>query len=144
MARETIKKLQQQMKLQQNIETMMQLNSQYVKAAQDLEVEYQFQRALKAIIEGQFDEAFERLKKIADKNYAKAQEKSGHMYERGMGVDINYQKAIEWYLKSIKNGNPAAYTRLGFIYERGLGVRQSFDKAIELGDHHGQSRLGVL
>jgi TPR repeat protein len=150
-ARQTINGLQEQMKQEKSTETLMQLNSQYVEAARDLEVEYQFQRAVKAIIEGRFDESFNLLKALADKNYSKAQAKLGQMYERGTGVERDYAKAAEWYLKSIKNGNATAYARLGFLYERGLGVRQDIGNAAklyrqsaDLGSPLGQSRLGRL
>jgi TPR repeat protein len=150
-ARSLIRDLHDQMKTQKNSRVLATLSNQYVDAARDLEVEYQYQRALREIIDGNFDEAFELLKVLADKNYSRAQSKLGHMYERGMGVDTDYKKAAEWYLKSIKNGNATAYARLGFIYERGLGVKQNFDRAAELyrhsaesGSPHGQSRLGRL
>lgn len=150
-ARHTIRQLQIEMHEKHDEKELMQLNNDYVNAARDLEVEYQYQRALKAIIEGSFDEAFNLLKDLADKDYANAQSKLGHMYERGMGVEVNYHEAANWYLKSIGNGSSTAYARLGYIYERGLGVKQDYDRAAalyaqssELGSPHGKSRLGRL
>jgi TPR repeat protein len=150
-ARRTINELQEKMKQQTNTEALMELNNLYVDATRDLEVEYKYQRALKAIIEEKFSEAVDLLHELADKGYSSAQSKLGHMYERGMGVGVDYKKAVEWYLKSIKNGNATAHARLGFIYERGLGVRQDYYKAAELYKHsaeqdnpQGQSRLGRL
>lgn len=150
-ARNKITRLQKELKEQKDPKTLASLNSDYVKAARDLEVEYEFQRAMKAKIEGKFEESYQLLKKLADKNYAAAQSRLGHMYERGMGREVDYQKAVRWYLKAIENGYTQAYSRLGFIYERGLGVPQSFRKAIELYQKgvalecpHAQSRLGWL
>lgn len=150
-ARQTIKDLQQQMQQQKNIETLAHLNSRYVEAAKDLEVEYQYQRAVKAIIENKFGEAFQLMLTLAEKNYPKAQSRLGHMYERGLGTEPDYTKAASWYLKAIESGHTTAYARLGFIYERGLGVRKDLNKAVRLyrlaaeqGNPHGQSRLGHL
>ncbi|HEB81307.1 MAG TPA: hypothetical protein ENJ11_00430, partial [Gammaproteobacteria bacterium] len=150
-ARKTIRSLQQQMKRQKDAAVLAGLNREYVRAAQDLEVEFQYQRAIRQIVNGQFDQAFSQLKELADKNYPAAQAKLGHMYERGMGMAVDYDKAAQWYLKAIKNGNVRALAHLGFLYERGLGVRRDLDRARELyqqaadsGDHSGQSRLAML
>jgi len=150
-SRKTIKELQYKMKQQKDEKVLAKLNKDYVKAARDLEVEHMFQRAMHANINGEFEEGFNLLKQLANKNYVKAQSRLGHMYERGMGLKVDYKKAADWYLKSINNGSSNAYARLGFLYERGLGVRQNFKRAAELyktsadmGSRHGQSRLGRL
>jgi len=150
-ARKNIEKLQQEMQRQKNTPAIAALNQQYVKAAQNLEVEYQYQHAIRAIVDGNFKEAFSLLNKLAEKNYARAQSKLGHMYERGMGLEVDYGKAAKFYLQSIKNGSATAMARLGFLYERGLGVRRDVARAIKLyqqavdrGNYQGQSRLAEL
>lgn len=150
-ARTKIENLQSELKKQKDASVLAKLNSDYVSAARDLEVEYEFQRAMQAKVEGKFKESFEILTRLADKNYAAAQSRLGHSYERGLATEIDYHKAVEWYLKSIKNGYPTAFSRLGFIYERGLGVRQNYRKAlelyekgVELGSADAMSRLGWM
>jgi len=150
-ARQKINKLGASLRTQKSAESLGKLNQQYIDAAKDLETEYAFQRAMKAKVEGNFEESYAILRKLADKNYGAAQSRLGHMYENGMGREINYKEAVKWYLKSIENGHAAAFARLGFIYERGLGVRVDVNKAVKLykkgvalNNQHSQSRLGWL
>ena len=71
----------------------------------------------------------------------------GTVYE----VAGEFEKAAEYYLGAIANGDITAYARLGYLYERGLGVRHDIVRAAELyslavtqDNHHGYSRLGLL
>lgn len=150
-ARETIAALQ--LELQQNREKAgsSRLNDAYQHAAHDLQNEYQYQHALKLVIDDRFDDALKTMQAAANDGYPRAQSRLGHMYERGLGTDVDYEKAAEWYLKAIENGDITAYARLGYLYERGLGVRQDYSRAAELykvaaerDNYHGLSRLGNL
>ena len=150
-ARKTISNLQVMLKQQQDAASMQKLQAEYLGATRDVAVEFEYQRAVKAIIEDKLAEALERMTKLANDGYPKAQTKLGHMYERGLGADIDYQKAADWYLKAINSGDVKALSRLGFLYERGLGVRQDYGRAVELyekavsqGGYDGMSRLGQL
>ena len=54
------------------------------------------------------------------------------MYEKGLSVEQNYKKAIEWYRKSGYQGVAKAQCSLGDIYHYGgKGVRQDYKKAKE-------------
>lgn len=56
----------------------------------------------------------------------------GYMYEKGVGVEQNYIKAIEWYEKAAAQGYAIAQNNLGLMYLSGLGTEQNYAKAIEL------------
>jgi len=51
------------------------------------------------------------------------------MYEKGLGVDRDIQKAVELYKKSAEQDNALGQVRLADIYLNGLGVDQNFRKA---------------
>lgn len=52
----------------------------------------------------------------------------GHMYHEGLGVESDYAKALEWYLKAAKpsaqfpDGHPESHYYVGNMYHRGHGV----------------------
>lgn len=54
------------------------------------------------------------------------------MYQDGIGIAQDYEKAVYWYLKSADLGNPVATNNLADKYEHGLGVPQDLDMAIAL------------
>jgi uncharacterized protein len=56
----------------------------------------------------------------------------GEIYERGMGVDPNYEAAAMWYQKAADKGYSRALFNLGTMYEQGLGVPQDSLKALNL------------
>lgn len=41
----------------------------------------------------------------------------------GEGVEKDYGKAMDWYLKAFKKGNGDAYSNIGVMYRDGLGVQ---------------------
>lgn len=54
----------------------------------------------------------------------------GYNYQHGEGVDINYQKAFEYYSKAAEYNYRIAQFNLGELYELGLGVHQNDSEAI--------------
>ncbi len=54
------------------------------------------------------------------------------MYQFGLGVDISYEKAAEYYQLSADQNDPDGLECLGYLYLNGLGVEQSMDRAMEL------------
>ena len=47
------------------------------------------------------------------------------------GVDQDYSKAKEYFLKAAEKGNSDALNNLGKMYDLGKGVEQNFAKAME-------------
>ena len=68
---------------------------------------------------------------LANEGDACAQNDLGCMYERGLGVERSYEKAVEWYLKAAEQGLADAQYDLGRMYENGDGVERSYEKATE-------------
>ena len=58
-----------------------------------------------------------------------------YMYHDGIGVEKNYQKAIELYMHAIEKGHACAMNNLAHMYYNGLGVEKNYQKAIELYMH---------
>jgi uncharacterized caspase-like protein len=67
----------------------------------------------------------------AEEGDPEAQVIVGEIFEKGMGVEPDYQKAVEWYRKAAEQGNERARTNLGYMYEQGLGVEQDLVTAME-------------
>lgn len=61
-----------------------------------------------------------------------AQTNVGEIYERGMGVEPNYEAAALWYQKAADKGYSRAIFNLGTLYEQGRGVPQDQLKALNL------------
>ena len=67
------------------------------------------------------------------------------MYENGIGVKQDYDKAIFWYTEAAKQGDTNAQNNLGLMYENGDGVEKNlekaiywYNKAIELGNDYAE------
>ncbi|GGE57910.1 tetratricopeptide repeat protein [Actibacterium pelagium] len=82
--------------------------------------------------------AFKWFNVAADQGHVHAQYLLGQSYEAGLGVDQDYDQAIEWYLRASEGGeddpqyNSAANnarSALGAMYESGRGVPQDFEQA---------------
>lgn len=67
----------------------------------------------------------------AEEGDPEAQVIVGEIFEKGMGVEPDYRKAVEWYRKAAEQGNERARTNLGYMYEQGLGVEQDLVTAME-------------
>ncbi|MFC1589829.1 tetratricopeptide repeat protein [Pseudomonadota bacterium] len=75
------------------------------------------------VLEAETDEKnFTRCLQQAGKDDAKAQAALALMFYEGKGVAQNYDKAVQWYLKSAKQGNTLAQASLGMAYARGVGI----------------------
>ena len=71
---------------------------------------------------GRFAEAREALWPAARSGNADAEELIGVMYALGLGVEQDYTRAFEWYLRSAMKGHPGAQSGVGWYYEVGLGM----------------------
>tara|TARA_R110001599_G_scaffold185680_1_gene379921 strand:+ start:3787 stop:5664 length:1878 start_codon:yes stop_codon:yes gene_type:complete len=56
---------------------------------------------------------------------AEAQAYVGEIYEKGMGLDPDYDLAAVWYKRSAEQGLTRAQINLGNLYEKGLGVEKN-------------------
>ena len=56
----------------------------------------------------------------------------GYMYEHGLGMERNIEKAIELYKKAIQKDHRDAMYNLASMYDYGEGVEHNYKKAIKL------------
>ncbi|MEL6915766.1 MAG: tetratricopeptide repeat protein [Pseudomonadota bacterium] len=71
---------------------------------------------------GRFEEAYAAFWPAARSGNADAEELIGVMYALGLGVEQDYVRAFEWYLRSAMKGHPGAQSGVGWYYEVGLGM----------------------
>ena len=69
-----------------------------------------------------FGAAYHELWPAARSGNADAEELIGIMYAMGLGVEQDYQRAFDWYLRSAMKGHPGAQSGVGWYYELGLGM----------------------
>ncbi len=73
---------------------------------------------------------FEYMKRAADLGDADAQIRIGYMYEKGIGVEQNYEKAVENYKKGAEQGSDYGFFNLGVLSLEGHGLKQSYENGI--------------
>jgi len=73
----------------------------------------------------------EELKALAVQGDAKAQSELGHRYYKGIDIDKDLTKAMEWYFKAASQGEKVAQFFLGLSYLYGNGVDKDEYKAVE-------------
>ncbi|TWB34312.1 tetratricopeptide repeat protein [Nitrospirillum pindoramense] len=91
------------------------------------------------------------LTPAADKGDAEAQTYLGWMYEKGLGVPVDYTRARTWYAKAAGKGHAHALNNLGSLYYLGNGVSKDapkgislFRKAAKKGDAQAQMNLAMI
>lgn len=105
-----------------------------------------------ALERGQYDEALKWFQKAAAENHPYGLYRVGYMYEKGLGVDKDPAKAVEYYEKAGKMNFDIAISQLAQLYERGDGgvpqnfekARQLYQRAIELGSVYDKYSLGQM
>jgi hypothetical protein len=66
----------------------------------------------------------------AESGDPQAQTYVGEIFEKGLGVEPDYQLAAQWYRKASIQGHTRASINLGYLYETGLGVEQNISEAM--------------
>lgn len=72
------------------------------------------------------------LTKLAEDGNAEAQVELGTKYYKGLGVEKNYNLAVDWCRKAAEHGYPRALNALGVMYRNGFGVEKNEKEAIVL------------
>lgn len=73
-----------------------------------------------AFSEGRYGEALLLLRPLADAGVAEAIGMLALAYQRGAGVEINSEKALELYQKAMEMGDAIAAYHLGMLYKTGM------------------------
>lgn len=65
-------------------------------------------------------------------NFSYSSNNMGYLYEEGLGVMKNYEKAVKLYQFAVDKGLDISMQSLAKCYEEGKGVEKNLNKAIEL------------
>lgn len=74
---------------------------------------------------------YQQMEQLANQGNPEAQYNIGVMYDQGIGVPQNGNKAVEWYEKAAKQRLYQAEFNLGVLYDEGIIVPQDYSKAIQ-------------
>lgn len=96
----------------------------------NVDVNELYQSARNESKNGDAVKAFEMFKQIYDLGDVRGAEQIASAYENGIGIEQNYEKALEWYTIAVEMGSGYACTQLGILYRDGKGVEQNYEKAI--------------
>jgi TPR repeat protein len=89
----------------------------------------EFRNGLSAYNGGNYLKALEIWLPLAQHEDAPSQAGVGFIYHRGLGVEVDDQKAFFWLRKAAEHGQPEGQMMLGTLYFYGQGVGQSYVQA---------------
>lgn len=75
---------------------------------------------------GRYESARKKYLLLAQRGSSSAQSWLGEMYEKGLGVERDYEQAFTWYQKAARQGHDGAQLRLARMYYYGLDVPQDY------------------
>ena len=90
-----------------------------------------YARAVQYLDEKNYSQAIDIFRKLANNDYAPAQDKLAWMYQNGWGVEQSYSQAVSWFRKAAEQGNTEAMASMGLMYYRGWGVERDYDTSLE-------------
>lgn len=79
-------------------------------------------RALEAKAAGDFEKALPLWEQLSDEGNKHAMVEVALMYHQGMGRPVDYDKAIDWYLKAMTGD---AFNNMGVMFRDGTGLPQN-------------------
>ena len=88
-----------------------------------------YARGMHAALNGDYLTAYKEWKPLADKNETTPQFQLGWLYEKGLGVNLNYDMAAYWYLRAAEQGYAYAQTALGRMYTGDHGINRDAIRA---------------
>jgi len=88
-----------------------------------------FDDAIDVYQKGNYVQAIELFRLLAEQGNAGAQDNLGVMYRNGEGVTQDYQEALKWYRLAAEQGYATAQNNLGVMYVMGKGVTQDYVRA---------------
>ncbi len=90
-----------------------------------------FDGAESAYQRGDYAQAYQKFKSLAEQGDARAQWRLGGMYLLGHGVGQDYTEATKWLLRAAEQGNVQAQYCLGITYRRGPIVPHDYAQAMK-------------
>jgi TPR repeat protein len=91
-----------------------------------------FEAGIAALQREQYSTAFRSWLPLAEDGIPEAQLNLGHLYQEGLGVEIDYSAAFLWYQRAAEAGLAEAQFNLGLLYFDGNGVPQDKPTAMDL------------
>ena len=83
-----------------------------------------YQQAMAAYERGKYQTALRLFRELAEQGQVHSQRMIGNIYDKGLGVPQNFDKAVHWYSKAATQKDPAAQYHLGLKYANGHGVEK--------------------
>ena len=83
-----------------------------------------FKKGYDALLKGDYKSAFVEFQKLAKDGDIISMYNLGRMYQNGLGVDRDFEKAMKLYLTSAKEGYSLSYNNIGQMYSLGQGVEK--------------------
>ena len=80
---------------------------------------------------GHYKEAMARFMKPDAQKNPDVLNHIGYMYNKGLGVEKNWQTGAQWYEKAAEMGFRVAQYNVGVAYEKGHGVQKNIPKALK-------------
>ena len=90
-----------------------------------------FEAGISAKERGQYLTAIRSWLPLAEDGMPEAQVNLGHMYNEGLGVDVDYDEALYWYTLASESNQPEAVFNIGLLYLDGNAVEQNATTAID-------------
>ena len=91
-----------------------------------------FQVGMDAFNSGDYDTALAKWQPLADAGDAEGLYGLGMMYGNGFGVDMNDEKALNYYGLASEKGHADAQYKLGVMHQNGWGVPMNEEEAAKL------------
>ncbi len=88
-----------------------------------------YEAGLKAYKRNNFPRARTEFFREAMLGHARAQFYLGEIHEGGVGVDVDYSSAFNWYHSAAQQEHAHAQRRLAYLYSHGLGTDKDESKA---------------
>ncbi|MGM9971910.1 MAG: tetratricopeptide repeat protein [Anaeroplasmataceae bacterium] len=90
----------------------------------------EFNQAMNLKVKKDYLKSFEIMNTLAKDGYTQAQYELGKFFYYGYGIDVDYNKAVYWFVRAAEKGDYYAALKLGDSYFYGVGVTQSYDEAL--------------
>ncbi len=88
-----------------------------------------FAEGLAALDAGDFEDALEAWRPLAEAGDAEAQVALAGLYRDGLGLRADLAEAVQWYRRAAEQGEAVAQLNLGDLYSRGEGLPRDLVQA---------------
>ena len=80
---------------------------------------------------GDFDEAFERYRQLAEAGNRQGMLNLGNMYAAGLGSAADLEQALAWYQRAADAGDAIGMYEVARAHDLGLGTEADPDQAVQ-------------